>query len=216
MKSVTAWLIIITVSLTTAASARKHHKKRPSAAFDYYLLSLSWAPTYCASHPADRSSECKTGNHTAFVLHGLWPSSNANPMQPVSCKPASPVSASIVRHMLEYFPSKYLVQHEWNKHGTCSGNSPAEYFTKAEQAYKAVQVPAQYRNLDHSEQISVQAIEQDFAQANSAPVEAFRLSCHAGWLVAVEACLDKDLHYQACPKSARECTSREVKLGAPK
>jgi ribonuclease T2 len=216
MKSVTAWLTIITISLVTVAAGRKHHKTHAATEFDYYLLSLSWAPTYCAGHPQDKSSECKTGNHTAFVLHGLWPSSNADPMKPLNCKPASPVSASIVQHMLEYFPSKYLVQHEWNKHGTCSGVSPAEYFAKVEQAYKAVQVPERYQKLSHSEQISVGDVEQDFSQANGAPTEAFRLSCHGGELVAVEVCLGKDLHYQACPKNARECTSQQVKLAPPK
>jgi len=51
------------------AEAKKKHRKPPE--FDYYLLSLSWAPNFCASHPSDHSSECALGNHTAFVLHEL-------------------------------------------------------------------------------------------------------------------------------------------------
>src|SRR5205823_211721 len=39
--------------------------------FDYYVLSLSWAPTYCQTHADDRA-EC-SGKGFGFVLHGLWP-----------------------------------------------------------------------------------------------------------------------------------------------
>ena len=218
MKRNTIWLTVLIFCFASLGVARKHSKRgqQGSAGFDYYLLSLSWAPNYCASHPSDSSSECQAGNHTAFVLHGLWPSSNNNPMQPLNCAPARPVASGIVQHMLEYFPDKGLIQHEWAKHGTCSGLSSAQYFGQVEQAFKAVQVPDRYKNLNHSEQISVHDLEQDFSQVNNAPARAFRLSCHAGQLVALEACLDKDLHYQACPASARECPSNQVQLGPPK
>jgi ribonuclease T2 len=218
MKRKTIWAILVIFCVMTFAFGRKHSKggQQGSASFDYYLLSLSWAPNYCASNPTDSSSECKAGNHTAFVLHGLWPSSNNNPMQPLSCAPARPVASDIVQHMLEYFPDKGLIQHEWAKHGTCSGLTSAQYFGKVEQAFKAVQVPDRYKKLTHSQQISVHDVEQEFAQANNAPAEAFRLSCHAEQLVALEACLDKDLHYQECPAKARECPSSQVKLAPPK
>lgn len=218
MKRTTIWAILVIFCVMTFAFGRKHSKggQQGSASFDYYLLSLSWAPNYCASHPTDSSSECKAGNHTAFVLHGLWPSSNNNPMQPLSCAPARPVASDIVQHMMEYFPDKGLIQHEWAKHGTCSGLTSAQYFGKVEQAFKAVQVPDRYKKLNHSQQISVHDVEQEFAQANNAPAEAFRLSCHVEQLVALEACLDKDLHYQECPANARECPSSQVKLAPPK
>jgi ribonuclease T2 len=207
-------LVVMAFCWSGLGIARKH-KTQGEATFDYYLLSLSWAPNYCADHPTDRSSECRTGNHTAFVLHGLWPSAN-NGAQPMSCKPASPVAASTVSHMLEYFPNRGLIQHEWEKHGTCSGLSAQQYFSLAEQAYSAVQVPDRYRSLDRLLEINVKDLEQDFAQANHAPPQAFRVSCHAGALVALEACLDKDLHYVACPRSARECPSPQVEMGPVK
>jgi ribonuclease T2 len=213
MKRTITCLIILGLSLSGFAASGKHRKggTQAKAAFDYYLLSLSWAPNYCADHPSDKSSECKSGTHAAFVLHGLWPNTNQG-APPMSCQPASPVAAATVRHMLEYFPSKGLIQHEWEKHGTCVGLSQSQYFAKVEQAYKAVKVPDRYSNLETSQQISVQDIELDFAKANNAPREAFLLSCHAGALVALEVCLDKDLHYQACPKSARECPNDQVEL----
>src|SRR5262245_21113480 len=40
--------------------------------FDYYLLSISWSPAFCATH-ADRVQQCGIDTHFGFVIHGLWP-----------------------------------------------------------------------------------------------------------------------------------------------
>lgn len=205
--------VLLACVLTLAATmvARRHRQKaeRQSSSFDYYLLSLSWAPNYCAEHPTDRSSECRTGNHTSFVLHGLWPQSNSG-QPPLSCSPASPVSAEIVRRMLAYYPSRGLIQHEWEKHGTCSGLSAQDYFADAERGFRKVEVPSRYKNLSAQTQISREQLESDFAAGNHAPQGAFRLSCHGGELVALEACLSKQLEFQACTPSVRECPSGQV------
>ena len=130
----------------------------------------------------------------------------------MSCAAASPVARNIVDHMLEFMPSQSLIQHEWEKHGTCSGLSSAEYFAKVEQAFKSVQVPHDYPDLKQSQKFSVTDIESNFASENHAPKDAFRLSCHAGDLVGVEVCLNKDLQYQACTQTVRECPSIQVLL----
>ena len=42
--------------------------------FDYYVLDLSWSPTWCAGDPDRRSSEqCDPARDLGFTLHGLWP-----------------------------------------------------------------------------------------------------------------------------------------------
>ena len=204
-----SFLMLVLLVVPGAAKKRKTSGGKSKSKFDYYLLSLSWAPNYCAGHPTDKSSECKVGNHTTFVLHGLWPQANTG-APPMNCKPASPVSSSIARHMLEYMPSRGLIQHEWEKHGTCSGLSAADYFKNVEQAFTSVKVPDDYKNLDQDKKFDVKQVEQSFAQANDAPPEAFRISCHGQELVSVEACLTKDLKYQACSKTVRECPASQV------
>ncbi len=75
LKACALTLLLLTV---TNAFARHHHKKSPDAQagqFDYYLLSLSWAPTYCLTH-ADDGAECSSKGY-GFVLHGLWPQYDA-------------------------------------------------------------------------------------------------------------------------------------------
>ena len=211
-------LLCIPLCVTSFAFA-KHHRRHNdpesgSGNFDYYLLALSWAPNYCAGHPTDHSSECKIGGHTAFVLHGLWPQANSG-APPMSCSTAPPVAAATVDHMLNFMPSRGLIQHEWQKHGTCSALSAQDYFARVEQAFKHVHVPEQYPKLDHEQQFSVQDLEKSFADANHAPPQAFRVSCHAGELVSLEVCLDKNLQYQSCTQSVRECPVNQVDMRPP-
>jgi ribonuclease T2 len=204
-------MILVCVCGTVVVSASKRHGVRAPGGFDYYMLSLSWAPNYCAGHPNDRSTECRAGQRANFVLHGLWPQANVGD-PPVNCGPASPVSSAIVRHMLKYFPSRGMIQREWEVHGDCTGLSAADYFSQVEQAIDAIKIPEAYRNLDRDQNFRVSDVEKAFAGANNAPPGAFRVSCHNGELVNLEACLTKDLEYQSCTASARECPVSQVLL----
>lgn len=209
-------VVLLLFSLPVLDADARHHKPaQANAQFDYYLLALSWAPEYCATHQNDNSSECRSGNKTGFVLHGLWPQSNTR-QPPLNCGSASPVASDIVRRMRQYFPSNGLIQHEWATHGTCSGLSAADYFAKVEQAFKSVQLPDQFPNQGKDEMMAVGDIESQFAATNHASAGAFRISCHNKELVGVEVCLTKDLHLQACSKSARECPVTPIMVRATK
>jgi ribonuclease T2 len=207
-------LCVVTLAATTAA-AKRHRRHHHPARFDYYLLALSWAPNYCASHPSDHSAECQVGAHKSFVLHGLWPQANNAP-PPMSCAPARPLAHNIVDHMLQFMPSGALIQHEWTKHGTCSGLSAQDYFAKVEQAFRKVQVPLEFQSLVGQKDFSVGEIEQSFGSANHAPEQAFRVSCHGSDLVNLEVCLSNDLDYQVCTRSVHECPAGQVKVRPPK
>jgi ribonuclease T2 len=214
-KAVTWGLLCFVISAAPLVAARRHHRHHHPARFDYYVLALSWAPNYCASHPSDHSSECQVGGHKAFVLHGLWPQAN-NAAPPMSCAPASPVAHSIVDHMLQLMPTRALIEHEWAKHGTCSGLSAQDYFGKVEQAFRKVQVPSELQSLNSPKDFGTKNLEQNFASTNHAPEQAFRVSCHSGDLVSVEVCLDKNLDYQSCTGSVHECTAGQVRVRPPK
>lgn len=102
-------LVLLCLSLSPicalSSSSRSH--------FDYYLLSLTWTPTFCASHS---SPQCAAS--AGFVLHGLWPQ-HAQRGYPSFCRrvPAAPMSLAAA----SAFPSAALAQHEWKKHGSCTG-----------------------------------------------------------------------------------------------
>src|SRR5262245_6737859 len=50
-------------------------REHEAGVFDYYLLALSWSPTFCADvGDRRRDPQCSPrGRPFAFVLHGLWP-----------------------------------------------------------------------------------------------------------------------------------------------
>ncbi len=73
---------LIFIALTFAASSAyaRHHQSSANSdsqagQFDYFVLSLSWAPTYCLTHAGD-GAEC-AGKGYGFVVHGLWPQFDA-------------------------------------------------------------------------------------------------------------------------------------------
>lgn len=203
-------LLCATLSLVALP---KHHQASTSQPgdFDYYLLSVSWAPNYCEDHPS-HSGECRPGAGKAFVLHGLWPQSETGRYLQ-NCADAPPVASDIVNRMLNYMPTASLVQHEWQTHGTCSGLSAQDYFDKVEQAFRNLQIPQAYQQLPQQQKVGVQALEQAFASANSTTAGAFRVSCHIGELVNVEACLSKDLQFQSCKGTGvRQCNTSQVQM----
>lgn len=46
--------------------------KNTAGQFKYYVLSLSWSPEFCRSHPSQKNEmQCK--QQREFIVHGLWP-----------------------------------------------------------------------------------------------------------------------------------------------
>jgi ribonuclease T2 len=195
------------------------HKKQPvttsdssAGDFDYFLLSLSWVPEFCASNTNGRTSvECAPNQHRGLVVHGLWPQYD-NGKWPQDCASTPPVSSSTVNHMMPIMPGKQLIQHEWEKHGTCSGMSVQDYFGAIEKLYNGLEVPPEFKTPTSSAQTSPAAIEQKFATANNAPKSAFRISCPQNEFSAVEVCLTKELQYQACPSTLKECRAPQIEV----
>jgi len=206
----------LAICCSLAGTAFSQHRSSANSAdntpghFDYYLLSLSWAPEFCATHTSSASSsECDPRRHFGFVVHGLWPQNNDG-SYPLDCAPASPVGQPTVQHMLAIMPARGLIQHEWAEHGTCSGLPPQDYFADIEKAFGIVKIPPEYRTPAQTMSASPSDIEQKFAAANHAPGGAFRVSCSHAEFVALEVCLTKDLQYRECGSSVRECRTRQV------
>jgi ribonuclease T2 len=181
--------------------------------FDYYLLSLSWAPNFCATHSGP-ATECGTGRQTRFVLHGLWPQSEQGRLEQ-PCQHTPPIPEDVVRYALNFYPSAGLVQHEWQCHGVYSGLSARDYFTAAGKAFQSIQIPASAGALSEDTQLSSSSLVRQFEQANSAPSGAFVTSCHDGELVAVEACFTKDMKLRPCSHAQHSC-SGSLLLRAPR
>ena len=176
--------------------------------FDYYLLTLSWSPEFCHSHPT--ATECSL--HPAFVLHGLWPE-NSNGTYPENCSnapgPADPSQYS------DIYPDQGLLQHEWKTHGTCSGLSPDDFFTTARAAVHSITVPPTLTQLTKQISLPPAQIITLFTAANpSITNSSLVVSCGNNFLTAVEVCLDKSLHPTACGK-VNSCRANTVRIPPP-
>jgi ribonuclease I len=123
----------------------KKQKRTAPGKFDFYVMSLSWSPGFCAT-PAGRNDDTQCGpqRHFAFVLHGLWPQYEKRGW-PHDCGGGERPDSAVVDAVLPIMPSPKLVNHEWSKHGTCSGLSPKEYFDEAGEAFRSVKIPMRGR-----------------------------------------------------------------------
>src|ERR1700704_376568 len=168
-------IALICLVAATAALARPRKRTPPGdTTFSYYLLSLSYAPDFCAQPTGNKDvRECGTGRHIGFVVHGLWPQVEGG-RGPEDCGSASPVSEEIVRLTLAYIPSESLIQHEWATHGTCTGLSSADYFALVRRARDTVKIPDDLKAPAKQMQLGSLDMEAKFAAANpNFPRQAF-------------------------------------------
>jgi ribonuclease T2 len=192
------WLIsaaLICLLAATAATGRPQKRPHDDAVFSFYLLSLSYAPDFCAQPTGNKDArECGSGRRIGFVVHGLWPQVEGN-RGPENCGSASPVSGDVVRATLPYIPTESLIQHEWATHGTCTGMSAANYFALVRRARDMVKIPNELVAPGTQLRMGSSEVEAKFAAANpNFPRGAFRVSCYRdAELQEVRIALNKDL-----------------------
>lgn len=205
-------LAALAAAMTLAlAPAAAQAPGRPGE-FDFYVLSLSWSPTYCASEAGKRSEmQCRAERPYAFVVHGLWPQYERG--YPQDCDRNAPrIPERTLNEMLDIMPSRGLVIHEWRKHGTCSGLSPVEYFSKAREARARVKIPAPFERLDRYLTTTPGEIEAAFIAANPGLSSGMiAVDCDRRNLREVRVCLSKDLQFRQCAEVDRKaCTIDKV------
>lgn len=203
---------------TETAPVRELPRAGADADFDFYVLVLSWSPTHCSSDAGrgrDDELQCRSGRPFGFVLHGLWPQHERG--YPQSCESDQPrsVSSAVMRDALKLSPSEQLIQHEWEKHGTCAGLTQEDYFATAALAVEAVKVPRAYVSPQRPIVTTPNDVRRAFLDANrSIPKDGFSATCSRNELGEVWVCLDKGLVPRACSNDVRKrhCGGREVRM----
>jgi ribonuclease T2 len=182
--------------------------------FDFYVLALSWSPSYCES-AGDRAdpSQCRAQKPLTFIVHGLWPQYDRG--FPADCGYNAPrVSERTINALRDVMPSRGLVIHQWRKHGTCSGLSPEQYFGLLRKAYDKVKIPPQFSQATKWQTVSPPEVENAFRVANPGlESDMISVTCDRRNLREVRICLSKDLEFRACPQVDRQaCRNRRVSL----
>ncbi|MBR0693799.1 ribonuclease T2 family protein [Bradyrhizobium lablabi] len=201
------------------ASAQDRRQNTPGE-FDFYVLSLSWSPSFCetASERGNngRGTQVQCGGRPyAFVVHGLWPQYERG--FPEYCQRPSPrLDRNIVSSMLDLMPARGLIFNEWDKHGTCSGLGARAYFESIRRARAAVKIPEEFLQLSEPKTIAPEELENAFIKANPGlSNSAISVTCDSRRLSEVRICLSKDLQFRSCEEIDRRACRREQVLMPP-
>ena len=183
--------------------------------FDFYVLSLSWSPSYCETEGAEANQQqCGSTRPYAFVVHGLWPQFEHD--YPEYCPTRRDrVPDALVATLLDIMPSAGLIGHQWRKHGSCSGLSQADYFAVTRAARDRIAVPERFRRPGAAATVDPDEVEKDFIAANPGlATDGIAVSCDDGYLREVRICMDKALGLRACREIDRK-SCRSAKLLMP-
>lgn len=209
---------LLALSFAVLAFARGHgHRGSSDKAgnFDFWLMSLSWSPSYCATHPDDEH-QCRRKGY-GFVLHGLWPQ-NRGGFGPEHCATTAAPEEATIQHALAFMPSRRLIEHEWETHGACSGLDPAGYFDLADRAFAGVKVPQPLTTPRTPPSMSADEVVQAFAASNPGlGTNMLSVVCqNGGTLTEVRICLNRDtLAPQACGGRVRNtCRAGALRIPA--
>lgn len=184
--------------------------------FDYYVLALSWSPTWCALEGAARGSEqCDADRDLGWILHGLWPQYHQGWPSYCPTSERNP-SRGDTAAMADIMGTSGLAWHQWNKHGRCSGLSSDDYYALSREAYGGVVRPDVFRRLDEAVKLPARVVEQAFLEANPAlEPDMITITCKQGRIQEARICLSRDLSPVPCGRDVvRDCTMSDA-LFAP-
>jgi ribonuclease T2 len=205
------------------AAAGQDSRQNVAGQFDFYVLALSWSPSFCAE-AAERNAGRLAGPQCgarpySFVVHGLWPQYEEG--FPQYCQlPAPRLYRGNVSSMLDLMPAPQLIFNEWDRHGTCSGLAPRVYFAMLRKARAAVKIPPDYIDLKQPLTVTPGAVADAFVKANPGlSPGAIAVGCDHKRLTEVRLCLSKDLsmdvQFHDCAEIAKRTCRRDQLIMPP-
>jgi len=192
---------LIAIALAIVAGEKPAHCAGTPGKFDYYVLALSWSPSFCAGEGwAKKARQCAGTRPYAFVLHGLWPQYETGWPDYCGTGARAWVPRGLINSMLDIMPARNLVIHQYRKHGVCSGLGPERYFETARKAFKAITIPARYLSPRNPALVSPREIENDFLKVNqSLAPDMISITCGRNKrLREVRICFSRELEPRAC------------------
>ena len=184
--------------------------------FDYYVLALSWSPTWCALEGDARNSpQCDETADYGWVLHGLWPQYHRG--WPANCPTAErPPTRTMTEAMTDIMGSSGLAWYQWKKHGSCSGLSAPDYYALSREAYANVKRPEVFRKLTDPVKLPASVVEQAFLKANpDLEPDMLTITCRDGRIQEARVCLSKSLDPVPCGRDVvKDCQMKNA-LFAP-
>ncbi|MET3840863.1 ribonuclease T2 [Bradyrhizobium sp. OAE829] len=207
------------VFVTAGHAAAQDRRQNAPGEFDFYVLALSWSPSFCEAASergnSGRSAQIQCERPFSFVVHGLWPQYERG--FPEYCQRPSPrLDRNIMTSMLDLMPAPGLIFNEWDKHGTCSGLGARAYFENIRKARAAVKIPEEFLQLSESKTIAPEALEAAFIKVNPGlSSSAISVVCSSRRLSEVRVCMSKDLQFRSCEEIDRRACRRDEVVMPP-
>lgn len=198
-------------------TASRSETGQRSGAFDFYVLALSWSPSYCASQGSNANAQqCGLDKDFAFIVHGLWPQFEKGYPSRCATRLSDRVPNRLAQSMTDIMPSFGLIGHQWRKHGTCSGLDQQGYFDITRTAFERVIVPEQFRESRRDQSIDPDVVEEAFIKANpSLKGSAIAVTCQNQLIREVRICMNKDLSFRSCAEvNKRACRAKNAVMPA--
>ena len=220
MRFISQSLIVLSLLAATSSAPAQDRRQNAPGEFDFYVLSLSWSPSFCEAASergnSGRSQQAQCGGRPfSFVVHGLWPQYERG--YPEYCKRPSPrLERGVMVSMLDLMPAPGLIYNEWDKHGTCSGLSTRAYFETIRKARAVVKIPEEFLQLSQPKMIAPEELEADFIKVNPGlSADAISVTCDSRRLSEVRICMSRDLQFRACEENERRACKRDQVLMPP-
>jgi ribonuclease T2 len=220
LRSVVSLGIFLLVAFSAGTAFAQDRRQNAPGEFDFYVLSLSWSPSFCQAAQergnSGRNQQMQCGGRPyAFVVHGLWPQYDRG--FPNYCERPSPrLPRNIMTSMLDLMPAPGLIFNEWDKHGTCSGLGARGYFEAIRKARAGVKIPDEYIDLQNAKTVSPEAVEDAFIKVNPGlSNSAIAITCDRNRLTEVRICMSKDLQFRACEEIDRRACRRDQVVMPP-
>lgn len=176
-------MLSLTVLLILLVSVQSLVTKPNSDSDLVYVFAYSWTPEFCYDENYPGCLDPETYWEKYFTVHGLWPQYEDSGY-PSFCtdEPFDPAVPQEVGwdDMTTYWPSvQYnetdpdydsFWEHEWTKHGTCSGLSQISYFQATINLIKKFGTPSSYTAAVGSN-ISATELRNSFGGASKASLQ---------------------------------------------
>ena len=201
------WLLVwITLASGAVADGEK------AGEFDYYVLSLSWSPNWCALQgDARKSDQCDARHDHGWILHGLWPQYHRG--FPSLCRSTErPPTRGMTNDMADIMGTSGLAWYQWKKHGTCSGLSASAYYALSREAYERIIRPPVFRGLEQAVRLPALVVEDAFLSSNPGlERDMITITCKNNHIQEARLCLSKSLDPVPCGQDVvRDCTSKNA------
>ena len=165
---------------------------QPPGQFDFYALSLTWVPEFCATHVD--ANECRQG--LGFALHGLWPESNDG--YPTSCS-RELLPADVRASFQGLYASPGLIDHEWQVHGVCSGLGPLGFLQATNRFFNSIALPSDLQSERSLASGAADGVRAEMIAANpQLTPESIVLVCERSQIKEMHVCLGQDGSPRAC------------------